>query len=243
MGGNVGKLQPFSLVEYERVVQLDSDMMLRRNMDELMDLALDVEGDRVFAASHACVCNPLKKAHYPKDWYCTHLLPPPRLERYPSYNHPQTNRLNRIPSNCAYTSQHSTPEKALETGAPSTCGLGICNGGLQVVQPSQKLFDQIVKALNSPDATENYDFADQSLLSDTFRGRWVPLSYIYNALKTIRWCHKEIWNGDEVKNMHYALSPKPWEDRESEDFTHKWWWECNDARVAKERGEGIDDGW
>jgi len=57
------------------VVQLDSDMMLRRNMDELMDLALDVEGDRVFAASHACVCNPLKKAHYPKDWYCTHLLP------------------------------------------------------------------------------------------------------------------------------------------------------------------------
>ena len=66
--GNVGKLQPFSLVEYERVVQLDSDMILRKNMDELMDLALDVEGDRVFAASHACVCNPLKKAHYPKDW-------------------------------------------------------------------------------------------------------------------------------------------------------------------------------
>jgi hypothetical protein len=23
----------------------------------------------VFAASHACVCNPLKKPHYPKDWY------------------------------------------------------------------------------------------------------------------------------------------------------------------------------
>ena len=74
--GNVGKLQPFSLVEYERVVQLDSDMILRKNMDELMDLALDVEGDRVFAASHACVCNPLKKAHYPKDWYDNCDLPP-----------------------------------------------------------------------------------------------------------------------------------------------------------------------
>lgn len=67
------KLAPFSLVEYDRVVQLDSDMFVRRNMDELMDLHLDPpsmegHGDRVFAASHACVCNPLKKPHYPKDW-------------------------------------------------------------------------------------------------------------------------------------------------------------------------------
>lgn len=68
------KLTPFSLVEYERVVQLDSDMLVLKNMDELMELELDSPdlggtGDRVFAASHACVCNPLKKAHYPKDWY------------------------------------------------------------------------------------------------------------------------------------------------------------------------------
>lgn len=67
------KLTPFSLEEYDRVVQLDSDMMVVKNMDELMDLELDPpsaggKGDRVFAASHACVCNPLKKPHYPKDW-------------------------------------------------------------------------------------------------------------------------------------------------------------------------------
>ena len=68
------KLTPFSLVEYERVVQLDSDMLVLQNMDELMDLELDPpgiksgSGERVFAASHACVCNPLNKAHYPKNW-------------------------------------------------------------------------------------------------------------------------------------------------------------------------------
>jgi hypothetical protein len=67
------KLTPFSLVEYERVVQLDSDMMLLKNMDELMEMELDPpsmegKGGKVFAASHACVCNPLKKPHYPKDW-------------------------------------------------------------------------------------------------------------------------------------------------------------------------------
>lgn len=68
------KLVPFSMTQYERIVQLDSDMLVLRNMDELMDLeldppAMDGTGDRVFAASHACVCNALKKPHYPKDWY------------------------------------------------------------------------------------------------------------------------------------------------------------------------------
>ena len=67
------KLTPFSLEEYDRVVQLDSDMLVTRNMDELMDVELDsADSDgsrkRVFAASHACVCNPLKKPHYPKNW-------------------------------------------------------------------------------------------------------------------------------------------------------------------------------
>lgn len=67
------KLMAFSLTEYERVVLLDSDMIVLQNMDELMDLPLDAtsvggKGNRVFAASHSCACNPLKKPHYPKDW-------------------------------------------------------------------------------------------------------------------------------------------------------------------------------
>jgi len=74
------KLTPFSLLEYERVVQLDSDMVVLQNMDELMDLELDSPAlngceNRVFAASHACVCNPLKKPHYPNDWYAFHSYP------------------------------------------------------------------------------------------------------------------------------------------------------------------------
>ena len=67
------KLTPFSLTQYDRVVQLDSDMLVLRNMDELMEMELDPpseagSGNSVFAASHACVCNPLNKPHYPKDW-------------------------------------------------------------------------------------------------------------------------------------------------------------------------------
>ena len=67
------KLTPFSLTEFDRVVQLDSDMLVTKNMDDLMEMELDPpsmegKGDKVFAAGHACLCNPLKKPHYPKNW-------------------------------------------------------------------------------------------------------------------------------------------------------------------------------
>lgn len=67
------KLTVFGLLEYGRVVLLDGDMLVTQNMDELMDLPLDPvsadgKGQRVFAASPACACNPANKPHYPKDW-------------------------------------------------------------------------------------------------------------------------------------------------------------------------------
>ena len=68
------KLSAFSLIEYEQVILLDGDMLVRSNMDELMDVPLDPvdqqeTGKRIFAAAPACACNPFKKSHYPKDWY------------------------------------------------------------------------------------------------------------------------------------------------------------------------------
>ncbi|KAL4930186.1 glycosyltransferase family 8 protein [Aspergillus undulatus] len=218
------KLTPFSLVEYDRVVQLDSDMVVLQNMDELMDIELDEPesagaGSRVFAACHACVCNPLRKPHYPEDW---------------------------TPTNCAYTTQHASPDTAKATGPSASTGLGIPNGGLQVVNPSQGIYNKIVTQLSSS-ATSNYDFADQSLLGDLFSGRWVALPYIYNALKTLRWngVHDVIWRAEDVKNVHYILSPKPWnEDKDycGKDLSHGWWWALNEERVKKEKMRGLIDG-
>lgn len=221
------KLTPFSLTEYDRVIQLDSDMLVLQNMDELMDVPLDAAdmkgtGKRVFAASHACVCNPLKKPHYPKDW---------------------------IPENCAFTTQHSTPEAAQTSGPEPSAGLAMPNGGLQVVVPSMATYDLISERLRDPSAME-YDFADQSLLGDLFHGRWVALPYTYNALKTLRWkgVHDQIWRDSEVKNVHYILSPKPWEETEEQkkaegrDESHQWWWSMNEKRLERERKEGVNDG-
>ncbi|RFU72087.1 galactinol synthase [Trichoderma arundinaceum] len=225
------KLVPFSLTEYARIVQLDSDMLVLRNMDELMALELDPPalsegGDasssrRVFAAGHACVCNPLRKPHYPKDW---------------------------IPENCAFTSQHADPESAQSVAADPAVGpLGFMNGGLQVVNPSAALYAQIVAHMEADAA--NMDFADQSLLSDLYRGRWVPLPYTYNALKTLRWkgVHDSIWRDDQVKNIHYILSPKPWDEIDDQgewtgtEESHKWWIDANRERKAADKEQGIDD--
>lgn len=218
------KLAPFSLTEYSRVVQLDSDMLVLRNMDELMELELDLpemngEGNRVYAASHACACNPLKKPHYPKDW---------------------------VPENCAFTTQHNIPNEAQTEGPPATAGIGCPNGGLVVCNPGQGTYDKILQTLKDDTLTSSYEFADQSLLGERFYGRWVGLPYVYNALKTLRWkgVHHQIWRDEEVKNIHYILSPKPWEEtiETVTDETHRWWFEVNQERMTWEKSRGIEDG-
>ncbi|RMJ15087.1 hypothetical protein CDV36_005218 [Fusarium kuroshium] len=220
------KLAVFSLTDFERIVLLDSDMLVLRNMDELMDLHLDhpsVSADaeaskRVFASSHACVCNPLKRPHYPSDW---------------------------VPENCAFSSQHHDADSAQHSGASASSGLGKLNSGLLVVNPSETLYRDIVSRIDSH-GTE-YQFPDQDLLADLYRERWVPLPYVYNALKTMResHVHGEIWRDDKVKNVHYILSPKPWNELDSEGNwrgekeIHKWWVDANDERIAAERKVGI----
>ncbi|PNP86548.1 hypothetical protein FNYG_00250 [Fusarium nygamai] len=222
------KLIAFSITDYSRIVLLDSDMLPLQNMDELMDLDLDSpslsgSGDvtrskRVFAASHACTCNPLRKPHYPSNWK---------------------------PENCAFTSQHASPGVAQTTGAEISTGLGKLNSGLLVINPSKTIFDQIVTKMNETGL--DYQFPDQDLLADLYKGRWVALPYIYNALKTMRdpSVHGAIWRDDEVKNVHYILSPKPWDELGSDGTwkgdtpIHKWWIDAYKSMRAEEKTLGI----
>lgn len=191
-------------------------------MDELMTLELDSpelggDGNRVYAASHACICNPLRKKHYPKSW---------------------------VPDSCAFTSQHKEPEKAQFVGPGPTAGIGCPNSGLVVLNPSKGVYDKIVQTLKNSQLTSKYQFPDQDLLGDVFYGRWVGLPYIYNGLKSLRWegVHDTIWMDDKVKNVHYIFVPKPWDDREDDrplDETHSWWHTVNAERVAEEKRKGI----
>lgn len=105
-----------------------------------------------------------------------------------------------------------------------------------------------------PEKVNSYTFPDQELLSEAFRGRWVPLPYVYNALKTMRAgdVHGAIWRDGEVKNVHYIFAVKPWQEeppsKEGEkqegegDMLNEWWWEMNWERQRREKEKGIEDG-
>ncbi|KAG6099629.1 hypothetical protein E4U31_004311 [Claviceps sp. LM219 group G6] len=253
------KLVVFQLTQFSRVVCLDSDMVVRRNMDELMEVELDEppaasssadtgsgtgtgagtgagagtdtgtgadagtgsgSGTRLFAASHACICNPLKRSHYPSTW---------------------------TPSNCAFTAQHADPALAQIQGVEPSRTLGALNSGLLVVRPSEVLFQEILARMDSHG--EGYTFPDQDLLADLYEGRWVALPYVYNALKTMRRgeVHGAMWRDESVKNVHFILSPKPWEEVDEEgvwrggEETHRWWVEANAERLREEREMGIEN--
>ena len=54
----------------------------------------------------------------------------------------------------------------------------------------------------------------------------------------------ELWFSADgkVKNVHYILSPKPWDTRDGDgDPTWQWWWDENDERIESEKKKGLQD--
>ena len=188
------KLTAWQLTEFERIVFLDADMLVTRNMDELFSLDL---ADGAIAACHACRCNPNKIASYPASWN---------------------------PENCFYSHWNGA-------GHTSSGPDGVddyLNGGFLVLSPDRAVFDDMVEQLAGVDDLSRFPFAEQDFLNEYYLGRWVPLPYVYNALKTLPFQHPSMWNSDEVKNIHYIID-KPWEKPLDPDDRYypvnKLWWE------------------
>lgn len=122
------------------------------------------------------------------------------------------------------------------------------------MRPSLSTFTQIQEFLDTPSKVDSYTFPDQELLSEAFRGRWVPLPYVYNALKTMRPgdVHGAIWRDEEVRNVHFIFGVKPWQEKPpvkplaedgDGDVLTWWWWEANWDRQRVDRERGITDGY
>jgi len=166
------KLRAFELYEYDRVVLIDSDMLVTQNMDELMDMPL---GPYAISASLACTCNPNRIATYPATW---------------------------VPENCGYGLRPHPP-------APAHLAHDThhrLNSGLVVLDPNRSRTAQIhAYVRDEPERVRQYCFPDQDLLADAFRGAFWPLPWYYNALKTLRRCHPDLWDDSEVRNIHFIL--------------------------------------
>ncbi|KAG5436854.1 hypothetical protein PCANB_001607 [Pneumocystis canis] len=140
------------------------------------------------------------------------------------------------------------PQQNMHTDSPISCTFGIrmLNSGLVVLNPNPEEFALILEHVVNSDKypATMLNFAEQSLLSYVYEEKWLPLPYIYNALKTLRTVHDKLWNDDDVKIVHYILN-KPWSDenegRDSDDPTHAWWWSLEKERKAEEMNSVVNE--
>ncbi|CAG8851805.1 4917_t:CDS:1, partial [Racocetra persica] len=138
-----------------------------------------------------------------------------------------------IPDNCVYTKGPIYPEST--SMAPITNSESDFNGGLIILRPSKLKFNEIYNYIENHEDPDKFLFAEQYILNEIFRGNWIGLPYIYNALKTLRKVHPLMWSDKDVKNVHYVVD-KPWKEDivkmramnldERGDFwiLYNWWW-------------------
>lgn len=73
-----------------------------------------------------------------------------------------------------------------------------------------------MKFPNKDEGVKTYLFPDQDFLADFSKGRWENLPWKYNALKTMRYWHVNLWVDEEVRNLHYIVD-KLWSRRIGSD--------------------------
>ena len=215
------KLRVFQLHErfpqLKTVCYLDADMMIFRPLDPIFTAHPLPHSDWI-AANHACVCNLDGDPWAPADWTA---------------------------DNCAYTPL-AHPE-ALTKPTPvkpdSRPTYHLLNSGMFLFSPSAELWAAMLDFFNTTPLLGEFKFPDQDFLAEFFRNKWASLGWQYNALKTMRYWHPNIWRDDEVVVLHYIVD-KPWALRNKPDgtagylgrdgVTHSWWWDSFDA-WARER--------
>lgn len=118
-----------------------------------------------------------------------------------------------------------------------------------VLNPSKDLSAGLVHHLyTSPRVTE-WKFPDQDLLSEYFMDKWRPISWYYNALRSLRNSHPVLWSEGEIRCLHYIFADKPWQSRTTRpgtekgfDVMDKWWWDRFDA-LGKIIARNDPGGW
>ncbi|GAA5798829.1 nucleotide-diphospho-sugar transferase [Helicostylum pulchrum] len=123
------------------------------------------------------------------------LCNPQKIKHYPA---------SWVPENCSYTGTRSIEPHPVDTKS------NYFNSGLIVLVPNVNRFKDMLTYLHGKPDLNNYPFPDQDFLNEIFADNWVPLSFIYNALKTLQWAHTPMWDISKVKNIHYILT-KPWD--------------------------------
>ncbi|KAF2841478.1 glycosyltransferase family 8 protein, partial [Patellaria atrata CBS 101060] len=207
-----------------KVCYLDADMLITGPIDDVF-AAADLPDENWIAANHVCCCNLDADEWADADWT-------PENCPYTPLSHP-----------AALTTATPVTEEARET-------YHLLNGGQFVFQPSPLLWTRILDSFNTSVNLAAYKFPDQDFLAAFFRNRFLPLPWRFNALKTMRYWHPNIWRDECVVCVHYIVD-KPWAARVASDGragyvgkdgeTHKWWWEAFGAWKQEREGQKVRD--
>ncbi|KAJ7235890.1 nucleotide-diphospho-sugar transferase [Mycena haematopus] len=123
---------------------------------------------------------------------------------------------------------------------------GQLNSGTVVLEPSLELAKSLYHFLATDERVATWSFPDQDLLTAFFHGKWTSLPWYYNALRTLRTIHPQMWDDDVARCVHYILADKPWqvklEDSKEFEVVNSWWWAHYTKVNEKLRTEDID-GW
>lgn len=155
----------------------------------------------------------------------------------------------RRPSNCAY-STIKTPYAAPPIGHDgSPRPYSQLNSGTVLLQPSYELFSSIQNFLATHPKVSEWAFPDQDLLTEYFKGRWYPIPWFYNALRSHRNVHPALWSEGAIHCLHYIYADKPWQSRTTPsrsdagfDIMDRWWWDRFDV-LGKIMKKDDPEGW
>lgn len=211
------KLRVFGLTDYSRVCYLDADMLvLQPGLDAFVTDTL-LPGLDWIAANHVCACNKDSDPWADASW---------------------------TTENCAYT-QSPYPLPPIQPPVDGPRPHQLLNGGMFLFAPTEALWAGVQHALCTDARVASYMFPDQDFLADFFAGKWLAVSYRFNALKTMRYWHPDMWRDDHVIVLHYIVD-KPWAKRIGADgiagylgrdgITHQWWWDAFAQWEAEREG-------
>ena len=246
------KLRTFELLDYHTIVFVDADILCLQNPDALFSMPFPSGID--FLATPVCACNLDCDTWCPPSW---------------------------IPANCAHTHQSypsalksppMVPHSALGQSSPNGAlePQRQLNSGVFVFHPSRSLSSAMQDAFATDQNLRSYTCPDQDFLTVFFRDRWAAVPWQYNALKTMRYWHANIWAGDanefrqgsddgeqwratgddDIAMLHYIVD-KPWAERIASDgiaghlgrdsATHRRWWDAYELwRRDRLRSEGEE---
>jgi len=204
------KMRVWELIEFDKLVLLDSDMLVCHNMDELItDVDVDVGW---VAGCHACTCNPMNIKTYPPSW---------------------------TPDSCAYTQYAPNPCPPTDKRAYFNSGLLVLRPSTSTWIEIEKKLDQISEhsSYKFPDQDLlNEVFLGKWKSLGYGYNALKTLKFCHSSL----WYEneEEIKNSNNkensmiVKNIHYILE-KAWDVHDLEKAkkdgnkfvdNYKWWW-------------------